>query len=66
MSQEEYDDGAVEWKDIYQQTKTIQGTQKYHCFILITENKIAEKLFSTNKEMRHHIAYRSAKNTAKR
>ena len=46
-----YDDGAVEWKDIYQQTKMIQGTQKFHCFIPITEIKIAAKLFSTDTEI---------------
>lgn len=34
---------------IYQQTKIIHGTQKYHCFIPITENKIAAKIVSTDK-----------------
>lgn len=59
MSQEEYDDGTAEWRDIYQQTKMIQGTQKYHCFIPITENKIGAKLFSTDKDMSYHNIYKS-------
>ena len=42
--------------------KMIQDTQKIHCFIPITENKIAAKLFSTDTKMSYQNIYKSAKN----
>ena len=32
--------------DQFQQSKTISGTQKVHCFILLTKNKLHTKVFS--------------------
>lgn len=59
VSHEEYEQGVAEWNEIYRQTKTIAGTQKYHSFVPISENEVFVKLFSNDEEGRIHNIYKS-------
>lgn len=43
---EEYEIKASELSEQFNNAKTIQGTQKFHCFIPLSENKIKAKLYS--------------------
>lgn len=61
VTQEEYEEGFAEWGDSYQRAKMIPGTQKYHCFIPISDNKIAAKLFSTDEVQSFHSIYKHVK-----
>lgn len=61
VSQEEYEEGAAEWGGSYQQTKMIPGTQKYHSFIPVADNKIAAKIFSTDEILSFHNIYRNVR-----
>lgn len=54
VSQKEYEQGAAEWKSIFEKAKTIPGTRKYHCIVPISENKISAKLFSNDEERTIH------------
>lgn len=58
VTQEDYEQGITEWGNIFLQSKMISGTQKYHCFVPISENKIAAKLFSNEDMSSIHNVYK--------
>lgn len=61
MSQEDYEQGSEELSNIHQQAKLIPGTQKFHCFVPISENKIAAKLYSSDEAVSYYNVYRKVK-----
>lgn len=51
VSIEEYDNAEKELKSIFNKSKPIPGTQKYHCFIPLSKTKIAAKLYSNSTDL---------------
>ena len=49
-SNEEYVNMSDKLENIFNNAKTLAGTQKCHCFVPICDNKIAEKRYSKSEE----------------
>lgn len=50
VNSSEYDEAEIKYDSIFKQAKPIPGTQKYHCFIPVSKNQIAAKLFSSSND----------------
>ena len=61
VSQEEYELGVNKWSSVYQDTKMIPGTQKYHSFVPISETTIVTRLYSNDNARSTHTIFKNLK-----
>ena len=61
VSREEYKLGVNKWSSVYQDTKMIPGTQKYHSFIPISETTIVTRLYSNDNARSTHTIFKNLK-----
>lgn len=50
ISTEQYIEMSEELEELYNSTKTISGTQKFHSFVPITGDKVAAKRYSNSED----------------
>lgn len=61
VSYKDYEQGVSQWSNIFQKTKMITGTQKYHSFVPRSEHQIEAKLFSNDVTPSLHNIYKHVK-----